>query len=124
MALGIFVMQVFPGELIGLFESDPEVIELGSTAMRIISVSFVFAGFCIVLGSVFQAFGQGIYSMIVSIARQLVVLVPVAYFLSKTGNLNLIWLSFPIAEVMSLTVTLILFVRLYKSIIKKIPLNG
>lgn len=124
MALGIFLMQVFPAQLIGFFESDPEVIALGSTAMRIISVNFVFAGFCIVLGSVFQAFGQGIYSMVVSIARQLVVLIPVAYFLSKLGDLNLIWLSFPIAEVMSLTVTLILFVRIYKRVIKKIPAKG
>ena len=121
MVFGIFLMQVFPTQLIGLFESDPDVIALGSTAMRIISTNFIFAGFCIVLGSVFQAFGYGIYSMIVSIARQLVVLVPVAYLLSQFGKLNLIWLSFPIAEVMSLTVTLILFARIYKNIIKKLP---
>lgn len=121
MILGILLMQVFPAELIGLFESDPDVIKLGSTAMRIISINFVFAGFCIVLGSVFQAFGYGMYSMIVSIARQLVVLVPVAYLLAQFGNLNLIWFSFPIAEVMSLTVTLILFARIYKKVIKKIP---
>ncbi len=121
MIFGIFLMQVFPTQLIGLFESDPDVIALGRTAMRIISTNFVFAGFCIVLGSVFQAFGYGMYSMIVSIARQLVVLVPVAYLLAQFGKLNLIWLSFPIAEIMSLTVTLVLFVRIYKNIIKKLP---
>ncbi|MBO5744505.1 MAG: MATE family efflux transporter [Clostridia bacterium] len=121
MVAGILMMQLIPGTLIGLFESDPDVISLGSTAMRIISLNFVFAGFCIVLGSVFQAFGYGLYSMIVSIARQLVVLVPVAYILAQFGNLNLIWFSFPIAEIMSLTVTLILFARIYKKVIKKIP---
>ncbi len=121
MALGIFLMQVFPSQLVGIFETDGDVIALGSTALRIISINFVFAGFCIVLGSVFQAFGYGVYSMITSIARQLVVLVPVAYFLASFGQLNLIWFSFPIAEVMSLTVTLMLFVRIYKKVIKKIP---
>ncbi len=123
MIIGLIIMQIVPDVLLGLFESDPTVIEIGCKALRTISLSFVFAGVCIALGSAFQALGYGVYSMIVSIARQLVVLVPAAYFFSLAKNLNLIWWAFPLAEVMSLTVTVILFIRIYKKTIVKVPLG-
>ena len=121
MLLGLLLMQLIPDVLLSLFIKEAAVVELGCTALRIISTSFLFAGVCIVLGSVFQALGRGSYSMLVSIARQLLVLVPVAYLLARSGDLNLIWWSYPIAEVVSLTVTLLLFARIYRQIIAKIP---
>lgn len=124
MLVGLLVMQTIPSVLLSLFESDPAVIEIGCTALRYISLSFIFAGVCIALGSVFQALGYGTYSMLVSFARQLVVLIPIAYAFSFTGRLDLIWLAFPIAEVMSLLVTLLLFVRIYKKTISKVPIGN
>ncbi|MBE6638755.1 MAG: MATE family efflux transporter [Ruminococcaceae bacterium] len=121
MIAGLILMQIFPKQLLGIFESDPAILDMGATALRTISLSFLFAGICIALGSVFQALGKGTYSLIVSVARQLVVLVPVAFLLSLSGNLSLIWLSFPIAEFASLTATLILYRRINKKIISQIP---
>lgn len=121
MLLGLLLMQFFPKQLLGIFESDPEILTMGATALRTISLSFVFAGICIALGSVFQALGKGTYSLYVSIARQLLVLVPVAFLLSLTGKLNLIWLAFPIAEIMSFVATLFYFRRINKKIISKMP---
>ena len=80
---------------------------IGTPALRIIALSFVLAGFCIISMSVCQAIGNPIYSLVVSVCRQLVVLLPVAWLLSQTGNLTLVWLAFPIAELMSLTLSAI-----------------
>ena len=121
MAAGTILFQCFPRQLLSLFSASEHMMSMGVPALRIISTSFLFAGVCIVLGSVFQALGRGSYSMLVSIARQLLVLVPVAYLLARSGDLNLIWWSYPIAEVVSLTVTLLLFARIYRQIIAKIP---
>jgi Na+-driven multidrug efflux pump len=97
----------------------------GRPALRIIGSTFIFAGVCIALGSSFQALGYGVYSMIVSLARQLLVLVPAAFLLGRlgaqNGNHDLVWYSFPIAEIMSLTVTLYLFARLYRNVIATVP---
>lgn len=120
MAVGLAVMELFPAKLIGLFNATPELLELGVPALRIICLSFVFAGFCIVVGSVFQALGNGIYSMIVSIARQLCVLLPVAKLLSLSGNVNLIWWSFPIAELASMTLSVYFLIRINNKIIRHI----
>lgn len=118
MAIGFLVMQIFPAQLFSLFEASEEMLSIGVVALRTISISFLFAGYCIIVGSMFQALGNGILSMIVSIARQLVVLLPVAFLLSLTGNLNLIWLSFPIAEIASLTLSSIFLYRIYQRVIK------
>jgi len=120
MAVGVLVMELFPAVLLGLFDADQALIEVGVPALRIISTSFLFAGYCIVVGSAFQALGNGVYSMIVSIARQLCVLLPVAYLLSLTGNVNMIWLSFPIAELMSVFMSTLFLVRIYRNIISKL----
>lgn len=117
MLVGLAVMELFPAQLIGLFNATPELIEIGVPALRIISLSFAFAGFCIVAGSVFQALGNGVYSMIVSIARQLCVLLPVAKLLSLSGRLELIWLAFPIAEIASVALSAYFLSHIYKKII-------
>ena len=99
-------------------------LSMGVPALRIISIHFVLAAYTIVSGSVFQALGNGIYSMITSICRQLVILLPAAFVLAKigmaVGNDNLVWLSFPIAEVASLIVSCTLYRRLYKNVISKV----
>ena len=118
MTVGFLVMQIFPAQLFGMFEASAEMLAIGVPALRSISISFLFAGFCIIAGSTFQALGNGMLSMIVSIARQLVVLLPVAYLLSLTGSLSLIWLAFPIAEIMSLTLSSIFLYRIYQRVIK------
>lgn len=121
MAVGILLMQCIPAELLALFDAGEKMLAIGVPALRIISISFVFAGVCIALSSVFQALGKGTYSMCISFARQLVVLVPAAYLLSLSGNVNMVWWSFPIAEIASITVSLLLFRHIYKQIIAKIP---
>lgn len=121
MAFGLLIMQVFPDTALKLFDASPAMLEIGVPALRIISTSYIFAGVCIALGSVFQALGRGTYSTIVSVARQLLILLPAAFLFSLSGKLNLVWLAFPLAELMSITVTLILFLRIYKKVIKDIP---
>jgi len=123
MLLGIFLMQVFPKTLLGFFNPSETMLRIGVPALRSISISFIFAGACITIGSAFQALNHGFMSMFVSIGRQLVVLIPVAYLLSLTGNIDLVWLSFPIAELASTALTIIFFIKLYNSIIKHIPLK-
>lgn len=121
MALGLLAFQLIPHILVGFFLTAPAAVAVAIPCMRIISISFVFAGFCIIIGSVFQALGKSIYSMFVSIARQLIVLIPVAFILSKFNNIDLVWWSFPIAEIMSVIVSTVFLIRIYKKIIAKIP---
>ncbi|MBD5494309.1 MAG: MATE family efflux transporter [Lachnospiraceae bacterium] len=123
MLIGLAVFQLIPATLLELFEASETMIEIGVPALRIISVSYLLAGFCIICGTVFQALGCAIYSMIVSIARQLVVLLPAAYLLSLTGNLNYVWWAFPIAELMSLCVTIVFLFIVNRKIISRIGLT-
>ena len=111
MAVGLAVFQLAPGVLLGFFDASPEMLEIGSVALRIISISFLFAGFCVISGSVCQAIGNPFYSLIVAVARQLVVLLPVAWLLAQTGRLELVWAAFPIAELMSLTLSAVFLRR-------------
>ncbi len=120
MLVGVLVMEIMPGQLIGLFDAPPELLAIGIPALRTICLSFLFAGYCIVVGSVFQALGNGVYSMIISIVRQLCVLLPVAYLFSLSGNVDLIWWSFPIAELFSLSLGTFFLVRINKNIISHI----
>ena len=113
MMLGMIAFNVIPDVLLGFFNASDEMLEIGCKALRIISYSYILAAFCIVLGSVFQALGNGVYSLIVSICRQLIVLLPCAFILAKTLGLNAVWWSFPLAELASITVTLILYRRIY-----------
>ena len=113
--LGFLSFEAIPQMLLGLFEMrDPNFLVLGGTALRIIGIHFPIAAFCIALGAAFQALGVGIYSTIVSLCRQLLVLLPVAYLLSLTGSVDAVWWSFPIAELASLLVTSLCFIRIYR----------
>ncbi len=117
MLAGVTVMELLPAQLIGFFNATPELLQMGVPALRTICLSFIFAGYCIVVGSVFQALGNGVYSMIVSIARQLFALLPIAYLLSLSGNVNLIWWAFPLAELVSVGMSTFFLNRIYKKVI-------
>ena len=114
MLIGLSIFQIFPRELLSLFNASDEMISIGVPALKTISLSFLFAGYCIVLGSMFQALGNGVMSLIVSVGRQLVVLLPAAYLLSRSGNLNLVWWSFPIAELASVFLSTVGLKYVYK----------
>lgn len=117
MVLGFLVFQLMPAWLLGLFNASETMMRIGVPALRIISISFVLAGFCIACGSVFQAMGRSVYSMVVSVARQLVVLLPTAYGLSMLGNVDAVWWAFPVAELMSLAMTVFYLLRINRNII-------
>ena len=118
MIVGFLAFQFLPDLLLGVFNPSAEFLKIGRSALRIISISFPAAAISIALGASFQALGNGIYSTITSLCRQLLVLLPAAYLLSLSGNVNLVWWSFPVAEVVSLTITLILFARIYRQKVK------
>ena len=125
MLVGTVIFLAFPGLLLNLFDATEMMLVIGVPALRIIASTFIVAGVCIALSSVFQALGYGVYSMLVSLARQLLVLLPAAWILARlgqsVGNDNLVWLSFPVAEIASLAVTLLLFGRLYRKVIRELP---
>ena len=114
MTAGLLVFQFAPDLLLSLFNPSPEFSVIGRAALRTISWSFPIAAVCISLGASFQAMGNGIYSTITSLCRQLLVLLPVAYLLSMTGNVNAVWLAYPIAELASGATTIFFFVRIYR----------
>lgn len=114
MFVGMLVFQIFPEMLLRLFDASSHMLEIGVPALRIISICFVFAGFCIVCSSIFQALGNGIYSLIMSIARQLVVILPVAYAFAMLIGLEAVWFSYPIAEIASVLVCIVLMRRILK----------
>ena len=119
MGVGMVIFNVFPELLlVKLFEADAEMLSIGVPALRIISSHFIIAATAIVLSSSFQALGKGVYSLIMSFSRQLIVLLPVAWLLGKTISLNALWFAFPIAEVVSLAMALLLFKRVYQREIK------
>ena len=106
MLLGLAVFQLFPTTLLSFFDASPAMVQIGVPALRRLSLSFIFAGICIISGSVCQALGYSIYGMFISIARQIVVLIPAALLLASTGVLENVWFSFPIAEIMSIIMSL------------------
>ncbi len=118
MICGLAAFQLVPDVLLGLFNPSDTFLEIGRGALRTISWSFPVAAICISLGASFQALGNGIYSTITSLCRQLLVLLPVAYLMSLTGNVNNVWLSYPIAEVISGATTAFFFLRIYRQKIK------
>ncbi len=120
MVLGFVVFQLFPAPLFSLFDASEMMLSIGVPALRAISFSFLFAGFCIVCGSLFQALGNGVYSMVISIARQLVVLLPAAYLLSLSGKVQYVWWAFPIAELVSLSMTVFFLFRINRDVIRHI----
>ena len=115
MTTGFLVFEFAPDFLLNMFNPSPRFLEIGRVALKIICTSFPVAACCVILSAFFQAMGNGIYSTITSMARQLIVLLPSAWLLSLSGNVNLVWWSFPIAEVASALVTAFLFRKLYLS---------
>ncbi len=118
MCTGLLIFQLVPGQLLSLFNASETMLSIGIPAMRIISLCFPFAGFCIICGSVFQALGNGMYSLMVSVARQLICLLPMAYAFSRLLGLHAVWYSLPLAEITSLTLSSLLLRRIYLQKIK------
>ena len=117
MLVGLAIFQLLPNQLLNIFNASDEMLRIGDVALRVISPSFLFAGAAIVASSMFQALGNGVFSLIVSVGRQLVVLVPVAYLLSLTGRLELVWWAFPIAEIASVLLSLLFLRRIFRTVI-------
>lgn len=118
MLIGLAIFQSIPDKLLMLFNASDDMISIGKVALRTISLSFIFAGFCIIVGSVFQALGNGMYSLIISFARQIVIILPAAYILSKTVGLDGVWFSIPLAEIGSVLLTILFFKQIYKDKIR------
>ena len=114
MLVGLMAFQLIPGALLGLFNATEEMIMIGVPALRTISLSFIFAGFSVISISACQALGKSIYSLFVSIGRQLVVLIPAAFLLSLIGEVKYVWWAFPIAELMSLALCLVFLTRVLR----------
>ena len=114
MCFGTLIMNLFPSQLLGFFNASEEMLRIGVPALHIISFHFPLAGICIVLGSIFQAFSESIYSLIISVGRQLVILIPAAWLLAKTGNVNNVWWCFLIAETASLILSTYFFRKVYR----------
>lgn len=121
MIIGLGLMQILPEAMLKLFDADDNMLAIGVPALRTISLCFVFAGISIVIIGMLQALGHGIFSMIVSIARQLGVLIPAAYLLSKLGNVDYIWWSFPLAEITAVILCLFFFFKVKKKQLDKMP---
>ena len=121
MLVGVAIFQVFPAQLMAIFQSEDstgEMVEIGSLALRIISIHFPLAAFGIVTSSSFQALGHGILSLIMSLVRQLCVLLPAALILSIVGGLNAVWFAFPIAELSAVILAAVFLRSLYRKEIK------
>lgn len=120
MLVGLCIFQIFPEQLLMLFDASENMMAIGVPALRLISISFLFAGYCIVVGSVFQALGNGVYSLIVSVARQLVCILPLAFLFAEVFGLHAVWYAFPLSEIISMVMTTILFHRIYVKRIKEL----
>ncbi|MEG0924684.1 MAG: MATE family efflux transporter [Anaerovoracaceae bacterium] len=118
MTLGMVIFQVFPRQLLMLFSASDDMIAMGVPALRIISICFIPAAFGIITSTFFQGTGHGVYSLMASVLRQLVGILPIAYFLVKTAGITASWLSFPIAELIGLTYSAVAARHLYKKEIK------
>ena len=117
MGFGTLLFELIPARLLGFFNASEEMLQIGVPALRIICLSYMMAGACIAMGSIFQAFSRSFYSLFVSIGRQLVVLLPAAWLLSRTGSVTMVWWAFPIAEMASGILSVIFFRKLYKEVV-------
>ena len=116
MLTGTIIFELFPDRLLGFFNASEEMLAIGIPALRILGLIFPFAGACIAMGSIFQAFSESIYSLIISVGRQLVLLIPAAWLLSLTGVVDNVWWAFPIAEIGSFILSTVFFRRLMKKV--------
>ena len=120
MLLGLALFQLIPQVLLGIFNPSDNMLAIGVPALRRISLSYLFAGFCIVTGSTCQALDKSMYSLFVSILRQMLALVPAAWLLAQTGDVNMVWWAFPIAEIISLTASVIFLRSAFRGMEKKL----
>ena len=118
MTMGTALFHTAPEFLLGFFNPNAQMLEVGVPALRTISIPFVAAGVCIIFSNIFQALGQSIHSMISSICRQLLVLIPAAYLLSLTENIDMVWFAFPIAEIASFAYCTTMMIVLYRKKIR------
>lgn len=121
MLIGMAAFIGIPDKLLLLFDASEQMIEIGTYAFRVISLHFIFAGFCIISGSVFQALGNGMYSLITSLGRQVVILLPAAYIFAKIFGLKGVWWAYPCAEIMSVILCIIMFIKINKKVLKNMP---
>ena len=119
MSIGTIIFWVFSRQLMSIFSPSDEMMAMGIVALHIMSLNFPFAGFCIMRGAAFQALGKSVYSMNISLVRQLGVIVPVAYIFAKIGGVDLLWWAFPIAEICGTTMSILYSRRIRRSIIDK-----
>lgn len=119
--IGFSAFELMPEVLLGFFDASEDMMAIGVPALRTIGLHFLIAWFCIIAGTVFQSLGHAVFSLIVSVMRQLVVLIPAAYILAKTGGLNAVWWAFPIAELMSCAVSTTCLVWIYRKVIRPLP---
>lgn len=124
MLVGTLLFELIPATLLRFFDASAYMLEIGVPALRIIGVHFPVAAFCIITGTLFQSLGKSVYSMVTSIMRQIVALLPAAFLLARLGSVNYVWWSFPIAEVMSAAVTIFYLIRINKSIISKLTIEN
>lgn len=120
MAFGLVIFQLFPHQLLSMFSATDDMYIIGEPALRLISLCFLPAAVGIMFSTVFQAVGRGVRSLIISLLRQLLLILPIAYFLSLSGQVTYVWLAFPLAEIMSILVSVIFFVNLYKKELKNL----
>ena len=119
MSVGTLIFWLFPEELMALFNAPPEMVSMGVVALHIISLNFPFAGYAIMRGAAFQALGKSVYSMYISLVRQLLIIIPCAYIFAKIGGVDMVWWAFPCAEVAGVTMSIIFTKRIRKTIISK-----
>ena len=115
MIIGMILFWAFTPQLLAIFNASAQMLSIGIPALRIISLSFLLAGFDIIIISVMQALGHGVISLIISILRQLAVLLPAAFIFSKIWGLNTVWIAFPLAECVALTVTILFWRKVYRN---------
>ena len=114
MVVGVVIFQIMPATLLNLFDASENMIRIGVPALRTISLSFVFAGYCIISSCMFQALGNGVYSMLMSMARQLFIIIPVAFIFAKLFGLDMVWWSYPIAEIVTVVISTLFLARIMK----------
>ena len=119
MSVGTALFWLFPDQLMGLFSSPPEMVAMGRVALHIISLNFPFAGYAIMRGAAFQALGKSIYSMNISLVRQLLIIIPCAFIFAKIGGVDMVWWAFPVAEVAGMTMSILYTRRIRRTIINK-----
>ena len=124
MVVAIAIFQVFPAQLLGIFQASPDMLAIGVPALRILSTSFFIGGFTIVASSVFQALGRGLLSMTIAVFRQLVLVLPLAYLFSRSGKLELVWCAFPVAEVLAGALAGYFLWRAYRKVILPLEEQG